>query len=500
MADPALFDARGDFIDGAFALPDATGEIALEDPGDTQQALGSFPFARGSVDAAVAAARRAWPAWRDLAFAERARLLERFGAVLASAADRLALAIARDVGKPLWEARTEVAAMQNKISITLGEGMAPVAELEFASGPGQVARARAHARGVLAVLGPFNFPGHLPHGHIVPALATGNTVVFKPSERAPAVGQLYAELAASAGFPAGVFNLIQGDGPQGGALAAHPDVDGVLFTGSWAVGRRILESVLDQPQKIVALELGGKNGALVCADADLDAAAREIAFGAVVTCGQRCSATSRVIVDRAVASGLIQRLERLLGALKPGYALDDGVFFGPLISAAARARHGALLELARSEGAECIVAGGPCDGPRPGHYVRPSLHRLSALDRRSPYQMEEHFAPDVSVLEVASLDEAIAALEATPYGLVASVWSSRRATYERVWRELRVGLLNWNSGTVGASSRLPFGGVKRSGNARPAGVSASLYCTYPVASLEAEVPAPAKPFPGFPAP
>jgi succinylglutamic semialdehyde dehydrogenase len=334
---------------------------------------------------------------------------------------------------------------------------------------------------------------------VVPALATGNCVVIKPSERAPAVGQLYAELAQRADFPAGVINLVQGDGALGAALAAHPDVDGVLFTGSWAVGRALLAATLDQPHKLVALEMGGKNAVLVCEDADLDAAARAIAFGACATAGQRCSATSRVFVQPRVADALVARLAALLRTLRVGDPLASDVFVGPLISAAARARHALALHWARCEGAECVVAGGPGDGPRRGYWVRPSLHRVARLDPASRYQREEHFAPDLFVHEVATLGDALAALDASEYGLVASVFSADRAAYERVAREARVGAVNWSLPTVGASSKLPFGGLKRSGNGRPAGATSTLYCTYPQASLESAAPGLVR-WPGFPDP
>jgi len=499
MAEACDFAPRGDLIDGRFTLPArVSGEIALEDPGDTRAQLGAFPFSVESVGHAVAASRRAWPAWRDAAPETRATILRRFGDALRADAERLARVIATEVGKPVWEARTEVQAMLAKIDITLSQGLELVAERAFELGPGQVGRWRANARGVLAVLGPFNFPGHLVHGHVVPALATGNCVVVKPSEQTPATGQLYAELALRAGFPSGVVNVVQGDGAVGAALAAHRELDGVLFTGSASVGRRILGATLDQPWKLVALELGGKNGVLVCADADLDAAAVAIAFGACVTAGQRCSATSRVFAARAVADALCEKLARLFGGIAIGYAHDDGVFMGPVISSSARERHAHVLALAASEGAQALVRGGPCDGPRPGHYVRPSLHRLRAHDRTSRYQSEEHFVPDAFVLTVDSLDEGLALLDATDYGLVASVFTRERAVYERAARTVRVGALNWNATTVGASSKLPFGGVKQSGNDRPAGAASTLYCTFPQANLEhAEPPAPAS-WPGFP--
>jgi succinylglutamic semialdehyde dehydrogenase len=495
VAERSAFTARGDFIDGAFTLPERTsGEIALENPAELDAALGAFPYSHDAIDAAVDAARRAWPAWRDTPIEQRAVCLERFAQAIRDEADTLARTIAIEVGKPLWEARTEVAAMVGKVGITLGDGLERVAERSFDMGDGKTARWRAHARGVFAVLGPFNFPGHLVHGHVVPALATGSCVVIKPSERAPAVGQLYAELAAQAGLPRGVFNLVQGDGAAGATLAAHPDVDGVLFTGSYAVGRRILEATLDQPGKLVALEMGGKNAAVVCADAELQATASQIAFGACVTAGQRCSATSRVIVERAAADALSERLADLFGRMHVGDPLDPDTFMGPVISSASVERHARLLEWAARDGAERLVNGGPFAGN--GHWVRPSLHRLRAFEA-GRYADEEHFVPDAWILAVDSLDEAIHVLNDGDYGLVASVFSADRASFERVWAESRCGLLNWNTSTVGASGKLPFGGIGRSGNDRPAGATSVDYCTYAVASVECASPALAK-HPGFP--
>lgn len=499
MADASPFEARGDFVDGRLALPErADGELVAVDPGDTRESLGAFPFAAESVERAVAAARRAWPAWRDATAELRSSALRRFGAALQSDGERLASVIAREVGKPLWEARGEVAAMIAKIDITLTQGLELVAERAFELGAGQVGRWRATSRGVFGVLGPFNFPGHLMHGHVVPALATGNCVVVKPSEKTPATGQLYAELVQRAAFPAGVANVLQGDATLGARLAAHPALDGVLFTGSYAAGRRILEATLDQPWKLVALEMGGKNGALVCADADLDAAASAIALGACVTSGQRCSATSRVFAERAVADALLERLVKLFRGVAIGHSSDPGAFMGPVITRAARERHAQVLAWAAADGAEALVAGGPTDGPRPGHYVRPSLHRLRATSRASRYQSEEHFVPDAFVVTVDSVDAGLAELDATDFGLVASVFTRSRATYERAARVTRVGCLNWNAPTVGASSKLPFGGVKRSGNDRAAGAASTLYTTFPQANLEVAEPGPAAAYPGFP--
>jgi succinylglutamic semialdehyde dehydrogenase len=501
VAEGGPFLPRGDYIGGRFEPPATpTGEIPLEDPGDTTALHGAFPFSAAALDAAVGAARGAYRDWRDTPARDRDALLQGLADRLREGRERLARVIAQEAGKPLWEARTEVDAMVSKVAITLEEGLGLVGDRSFELSPTMVGRWRAHPRGVLAVLGPFNFPGHLLHGWVVPALACGNTVVAKPSERTPAVGQLYAELVAEAGLPPGVFNLIQGDGDQGARLAAHPEVDGVLFTGSWAVGRQILEATLDQPSKLVALEMGGKNACLVCEDADLDAAVYHAAFGAAVTAGQRCSSTSRIIVHRSVSSSFTERLRLVLSGLTLGYPLEDGVFLGPVISAQARERHADVQRWAHEEGAEALLEGGPCEGPRPGHYVQPSLHRIPRVRKESRYQQEEHFVPDAALLECDSLEEAIEALNSTEYGLVASVFTRDRSRFEQVYREGRVGLLNWNTGTVGASSRLPFGGIGTSGNDRPAAVLSTLSCTYPVASLEVPSPPAPSPPPGFPWP
>jgi succinylglutamic semialdehyde dehydrogenase len=492
------FEARGDFIDGAFRVPGrADGEIALEDPGDRDSLAGTFPYAHDSVERAVEAARRAWPGWRDASPESRFTPLRRFAREIASERERLAEMIAREVGKPLWEAREEVDLLPKKIEITLTEGLASVRERLIALGEGRFGASRFHPRGVAAILGPFNLPLHLIHGHAVPALATGNTVIIKPSELAPAVAQHYARLAERSGFPPGVFNLIQGDGGQGERLARHPGVDAALFTGSHAVGRRLLEVTSDQHDKIVVLEMGGKNGAVVAGDADLAAAADAVAYGCAVTAGQRCASTSRVILERCIASAFLERLIPRLRNITVGYALDAGVFMGPLISEAARLRHASIGLAAAREGAETLLKGGPAEASRRGHYVRPSVHLATSCDPAGPYLREEHFVPDLAVIVVDDFDAALARLDETDYGLVGSIFSGNRAQFDLALRRTRLGCLNWNAPTVNASSRLPFGGRKRSGNDRPAGILSTAYCTYPVASIECEAPADFASVPGF---
>ena len=338
-------------------------------------------------------------------------------------------------------------------------------------------------RGVLAVYGPFNFPSHLPIGHIAPALATGNTVVFKPSELAPAVGAWLAELWREAGLPPGALELVQGGPATGRALAVHPDLDGILFTGSYAMGRALREATFDQPGKLLALEQGGSNPIVVCADADLDLAVAESALSVAATTGQRCSCARRFFVERAVFEPFAEKLARVLAGLRVGPPLEPGVFMGPLVSLAAHARFEALRAKAGEAGGERILAADP---GLPPPYTGAGLVRFASTRQTHPYQREENFGPEAALYPVGDLDEAIAAANDSDYGLAASVFSRDRRSYERCVARVRTGVLNWNRGTIGASGRLPFGGGGRSGNDRPAGVSAALYCTVPQAHMESE--------------
>lgn len=448
-------------------------------PSDATDVIGRFAVADdAAVAAAVARARTAFPHWRDAAPDVRAAVLQRFARAVSERAEELALLIAREVGKARWDARAEALLIAPKIAVTLGDGMKLVAPFAPASGQ----RATYRPRGVLAVYGPFNFPAHLPNGHIAPALATGNTVVFKPSEVAPAVGAWMAERWRDAGLPEGVLEVVQG-GPDTGRALAKADVDGILFTGSYATGRALLEATLDAPQKLLALELGGSNAMIVCADADLDLAVSEAALSIAATTGQRCTAARRIFVERPVREIFQEKLAAVLSGLRVGPPLEEGVFMGPLASLAAHARLERLRGLAAEAGGERVLL---VDTGRPPPYTGAGLVRFESTDQRHPYQREEIFGPEAALYPVDDLDEAIGAANDSDYGLAASVITCCRAKYERCIGRIRTGVLNWNKGTVGASGRLPFGGSGKSGNDRPAGVTATLYCTAPQAHLESE--------------
>lgn len=488
---------RGDYLDGRFVRPRRP-DLVIEslDPGDTRDRVGFFPGGGAqAVERAIGAARRAQPAWSCLRPAARAAALRRIGGHLRERGEELARLVTREMGKPLWESRSEVRRMEGRIRITLGEALPDVAPRTFDHPPGRLVY---RPIGVVAVLGPFNFPANLVHGQVIPALAAGNTVVVKPSEEVPAVGQTYAEIMDAAGLPPGVFNLVQGGAAVGRALAQHDGVDAVLFTGSWATGRAIARATVGQPGKLLALEMGGKNAAIVLGDADPALAAREIVRSAFATSGQRCSSTSRVLVHRKLAGETIDRIVDLALRVGVGYGFDDDVYMGPLVSEHARRRFLARIAAAERSGiAAPLLPARRLERERPGHYVTPSVHRVLRRDFASDYLGEELFGPNLAIDVVGDLDEAIALANAPAYGLCLSAFTGSRRAFDEVLRRGRAGVINWNRGTIGGSPHMPFGGLGRSGNHRPGGSHTIRSCVFPVAVQEGALDLRAPP-PGIP--
>lgn len=482
-------DPAGNYLAGAFrpvGSPD--GVLESRSPSDLDDVVGAFPFAVSAVDEAVDAARGAFPAWEALGLDARVARVRALQEVLRDREDELARVITQETGKTLREARLEARALVTKVTLSIEEGLGYVKDLSLDAGKLQV-RYRPH--GVLAVLGPFNFPMHLPHGHIVPALLAGNTVVFKPSEVTPACGEVYARAMDAAGLPPGVFNMVQGGGAVGQRLATHPAVNGVLFTGSYAVGTKLEAALVGDPGRLLALELGGKNAAVVLDDAPFDKAVADVALSAFSSTGQRCTCASRLVVTRGVAERFVEAVARVCTGLVVGSPYDPEVFLGPLATRAGYEKFLALQLVAESEGSARVDR-----APEPavvhqgralrGYYVSPRVRRVTAPDPSSAYQREELFGPDLAVYVADDEEHALALANDTPYGLSAGVWTSSEAAFERMARGLRCGCLTWNAPTVGASSRLPFGGVGRSGNHRPAGIFSSLYCAWPQAITRGE--------------
>jgi len=470
----------GDFIDGRFLAPEGD-LIASVNParGGAQvlETACSVDRIRLAAEAAAAAA----PAWARLSLAERVQHLARFRAAIAARTGELAEAITLETGKLRTEATAEIGSLVARFDLV--EKLI-ARDLVDRTVPGRPAeKLRHHPMGVVGVIGPFNFPLHLCHAHVVPALMTGNAVVIKPSEVTLYAAQRYAEAAHQAGLPPGVFNLVQGGGPAGAALAEHPAVRGVCFTGSYRVGRRLAERMLDRPEVLLALEMGGKNVAVVLDDADLYQAAHEIALGGYLTTGQRCTATERVLVQRERAPALIDALRRLISALRFGDPDDAHSFAGPMTTAAGKERVVAALAAARAAGAEPVMAAAGAGDDR--FFLGPSLHVLpDGVHDVAGYTDEELFGPDLSLETVADDDEAIAVLRASRYGLATSIFTGDDDRFERFYRESHAGIVNRNRSTNLASPMLPFGGVGKSGNYRPAGSHAPRNVSYPVAVQE----------------
>jgi succinylglutamic semialdehyde dehydrogenase len=440
------------------------------------------------VDAAVAAARAAFPAWSRRPQAEREALLRAFAGQLTANREQLAEIISHEVGKPHWEALTEVQSMIGKIDLSIEAHARRCAEFKNPLG-----RTRFRPHGVVAVLGPFNFPGHLPNGHIAPALLAGNTVVFKPSEFAPAVAELTARLWAEAGLPAGALHIVPGGRDTGAALAAHRGIDGLFFTGSARAGLALNELFARTPEKILALEMGGNNPLVVHRAADLRAAAALTVQSAYLSAGQRCTCARRLLVPAGDEGELfIAELVKMIAGLRVGAPTDrPEPFMGPVISAEAARRLLAAQKNLLGRGAELLAAMHHLK-PHTG-LVTPALIDVTAVADRED---EELFGPLLQLIRVPDFDAALRECNATAYGLAAGLISDDAALYERFRAEVRAGIVNWNQPLTGASSGAPFGGIGRSGNHRPSAYFAADYCSYPVASIEVpelKLPAPLPP-------
>jgi succinylglutamic semialdehyde dehydrogenase len=438
--------------------------------------------AAGDPDAEVSAARAAWAAWAAKPLAFRVETLRRFANLARAQLDAFADLIARETGKPLWEARTEVEAVINKVDISVSAYAERTAQRRLEGAMGTRVAVRHKPHGVLAVLGPYNFPAHLPNGHIVPALIAGNAVVFKPSEKTPAVGEFLVRLYHEAGVPEGVVRCVQGGPEVGKALAAQAGIDGLLFTGSARAGFALHRQFAETPQKILALEMGGNNPLVVWDAKDIHSAATMAVQSAYLSAGQRCTAARRLIVRDGDHQDLIETITRLIDRLIVDHPhANPAPFMGPVIDdAAADQLQEAFLEL-MGKGGRAIRRLDRKTDARP--FLTPSLIDVTEVDRRPDVEM---FGPVLQIIRVPDFDSAIAEANATRYGLSASLIGGAPELYDRFWAGVRAGVINWNSPTNGAPSKAPFGGIGLSGNHRPSAYYAADYSAYPVTSTEAE--------------
>lgn len=486
---PKGIEFLGNYLNGEFVIPSKTDHKLLKvSPSDIRDHIFEALSSREHVKDAVYFAKKAFKAWSSLSFKERAAYFIKAKELYQIHQKDLAEVISRETGKPLWESQKEVLGMISKIDVTLNQSMQLIQDQVLTDMPLNVTgRTTYKARGVFAILGPYNFPGHIPNGSLVPAMLVGNTVVFKPSEHTPASGQWIADIFHKAGFPKGVFNLVQGDGQIGQHLVKHSGIDGVLFTGSYQTGLQIKKDTLEDHWKILALEMGGKNASIVFEDADLDKAVYECLVGAFSTTGQRCSCSSRILLHRSLWQAFVDKFLKMAKNLSIGH-WSEPVFMGALVSKMAFDKYFHFQNIAEQEGVETLLKARMLKDmdlkcQLSGHYVTPSVH-LVKYSNTSVYQNSEIFGPDVAIFVVDDLDEAIDINNSTGYGLVMSIFTKNPDVYEKALKEAKVGLVNWNRATVGANPRMPFGGLGKSGNDRPAGQFTVYACTTPVASLQ----------------
>jgi succinylglutamic semialdehyde dehydrogenase len=438
----------------------------------------------GNVDAEVAAARDAWPRWAAAPLSDRVTKLRGFANRVRADAEKLADLIARETGKPLWEARTEVETVVNKVDISVRAYGERTAQRHVDGKPGTRNALRHKPHGVLAVLGPYNFPAHLPNGHIVPALLAGNAIVFKPSEKTPAVGEMLVEIYRRAGIPEGVIRIVQGGVETGKALSAHPDIDGLLFTGSAQTGIALNRQFAGNPGKMLALEMGGNNPIIVWDTHDIHSAAVLVAQSAFLSAGQRCTAARRLIIRDSLYDVFIPELKKLAERLVIGEPHGEPApFMGPVIdNDVADGLTESFLALMSHGGRPIRHMTRPIK-ERP--FISPGIIDVTDMPERPDIEL---FGPLLQVIRVPDFAAAIAEANNTRFGLSAALIGGTPEHYNEFWANSRAGVVNWNATTNGATSAAPFGGIGLSGNHRPSAYYAADYCAYPVVSAEIEVP------------
>ncbi len=460
-----MADQYKNFIDGQWLTARSAKTFENRNPANRDDLIGLFPASSAEdVDAAVRAAKKAFNAWRLVPAPKRGELLYRVGELLRKYKEEIARGMTREMGKVLKETRGDVQEGIDTAFYVAGEGRRLFGETTPAELPNKFAMSVRMPVGVCALITPWNFPMAIPTWKMFPALLCGNTVVLKPAEDTPHTATRLVEILTEAGIPPGVVNLVHGRGEEvGAALVRHPGVQLVSFTGSAVVGREIA-SACGQNLKRVSLELGGKNAQIVMEDADLELAVEGALWGAFGTTGQRCTATSRLIVHRDVVKAMTDALVARAEKIKIGDGLDESVDMGPLINQPAREKVLRYIDIGRQEGARLRIGGGVHDAGAcaKGHFFQPTI-----FDQVKPSMriaQEEIFGPVLSIIEVKSFDEAVEVMNGTPYGLSSSIYTKDVGRVFQAMRDIEAGITYINGPTIGAEVHLPFGGVKDTGN------------------------------------
>ncbi len=433
------------------------------------------------IDHAIAELNTAQHQWRMLPINKRIHHIKDWQTVLQQRHQEIATAISQENGKTLTESLGEVKGAIAKIDLSL-QAYQPYSSTTTETQNSLQLQCTHKPIGVLAVLGPFNFPFHLPMGHIVPGLLAGNAMILKPSEHTPGIGKLLYESFVEARFPYPVLSCIQGGKDQGQALAVHPDIHGILFTGSYQAAQSISIAIAHQPEKLFAMECGGNNPLIISSYSDQQKVVDCILQSSFLTSGQRCTCTRRLIViDHDERNSLIEAVCSAVPDLSIGpYTADPEPFMGPLITQQARDTVLHTFQDLTSLGGTPLCEP-KCIGEK-GFFVSPGIIDTSSCWKDIPDK--ECFGPLMQVIHASTLEHAIDIANHTAYGLSASLISKDKSEFEQVHQRVNAGLINWNRPTNGSSSRLPFGGVGFSGNFRPAGYSAIESCIYPVSSVQ----------------
>ena len=470
------------YINGVWVAGEGTPMQSI-DPAKNQVVWQGNTGTSKQVTSAVAAAREAFISWSFSSFEERLVIAKTFASLLDQHKTEFATIIAQETGKPQWESATEVGAMIGKIAISEKAFLERTGTVENPMPAGK-AMLRHRPHGVVAVFGPYNFPGHLPNGHIVPALLAGNTVVFKPSDFTPLVAEFTVKLWQQAGLPEGVLNLVQGQVDTGKALASSEQIDGLFFTGSSTTGKLLHEQYAGKPGKILALEMGGNNALIVTKVDNVLGAVHDIIQSAFITSGQRCTCARKLFVPEGeYGDALLQKLVLATNKLIPGhYDAQPQPFMGAMISARAAAMMLAAQNTLIQAGAKPLVQMQHTDTNT--GFVSPGILDVTSIAEQLPD--EEHFGPLLKVIRYSNFDAAINLANATRFGLSAGLLADEKADYDYFLPRIRAGIVNWNRPITGASSAAPFGGIGDSGNHRASAYYAADYCSYPVASVELE--------------
>ncbi len=464
-----MHDGLMNYIGGKWTEASSQETFPTTNPA-TEEVIALAPRSTAAdVDRAVQAARSAYKAWRLTPAPRRGEILFRAAHLLSEHKEDLARLMTQEMGKILAETRGDVQEAIDMAYYMGGEGRRMHGYTAPVEMPNKFGMAMRDSVGVVGLITPWNFPVAVPSWKMLPALIAGNAVVYKPSEDTPATAAAFVKVFEEAGLPAGVLNLVTGAGDTGAALVANRDVRVISFTGSTETGLRVYTQAASLGKK-VCLEMGGKNAILVLDDANLDLAVEAVTWSAFGTTGQRCTATSRLIVQKGIKPKLVEALEAKARTIKVGYGLDETVNMGPLVNEKALTKVEKYVEIGRQEGARVIVGGTRADMGQ-GYFFMPTLFDQVRRDMR--IAREEIFGPVLSIIEVADLDEAIEANNEVAYGLSSSIFTENVNAAFRAIRDLTTGIVYINHGTTGAEIQFPFGGTRGTGNGmREAGQAA----------------------------